>query len=232
MGWKSIGAMEPVAWSARRKRTARVVRDVRSRLGGGESSPFERLDHVGSRPATAPGGAIVVESSPHPAAMAELADRLPFDGRIRHVRDGAFFDWRYRDPREEYRFLRYEIDGRTDGYLVISRGGAARSLAGPGRSHHVADWEGTSVEIRAELIESALAWAGFERLYAWTGNLTAKSKAVLERSGFEPARPELRARGMPCVLLKVLGPPGEQSVGGLSVVEPSHWDVRLIDSFR
>ena len=50
--------------------------------------------------------------------------------------------------------------------------------------------------------------------------------------GFETWAHNLRARGMPCVLLKRLGVPGDWSIGGVSAVDRSHWDVRFLDSLR
>ena len=96
----------------------------------------------------------------------------------------------------------------------------------------ISDWEGSSHEIRAELLELAVAWGRFDVLTAWTGCLAEESKAALARSGFETWDHNLRARGMPCVLLKRLGVHGDWSIGGLSAVDRSHWDVRFLNSFH
>ena len=82
MGWKSIGGMEPVGASG----TANAGRTRFSRRPEQAAQRPERSFRAARsrRRSTVrhPSGTIVVESSPRPAAMAELADRLPFAGRI------------------------------------------------------------------------------------------------------------------------------------------------------
>jgi hypothetical protein len=51
---------------------------------------------------------------------------------------------------------------------------------------------------------------------------------MLTDRGFKPSDPELRARGMPCVLLKRLEPHGPNVVP----VDGRDWDIRLIDSMH
>jgi hypothetical protein len=236
MGWKSIGAMGPVGRLARLGRArlgiyeraqrvrrhwrpGRRVRGIYRKLYGTPS--FAELDQVTRRPSTEHRDSIVVATSASPAALADLAARVPLEGRIRHVRDSAFFEWRFGNPSQEYRFLLYESRGRVEGYMAISR------------SHpipfYISDWEGTSHEVRAQLLEFAVTHGGFEGLGAWTSSLSDESKAMLARSGFTPVDPELRARGMPCVLLKKLGS-GEWVIDGAPAAEPSRWDIRRIDS--
>jgi len=95
MGWKSIGAMEPVArftlprllWQAlgRRTRGKRLVwrlgRDA-DKLHVGHPAPFERLDRVGAQNGRESGSRIVVESNPRAGAMAALANRAADPARI------------------------------------------------------------------------------------------------------------------------------------------------------
>ena len=92
------------------------------------------------------------------------------------------------------------------------------------------DWDGTSEDVRAALLEFALTRGGVDSLDTWAASLSNESKALLARSGFEPAQPELRARGLPCVLLKRLGKATEWELGGAPAVAPSRWDIRLMDS--
>ena len=158
MGWKSVGAMEPVARLVRHRRAllgmhrlsrrarrlwqpGRRARNIYRKLHGGERSSFERLDRVERESSAEPRAEIVVESSPHPAELADMPARIPLDGRIRHVRDAAFFEWRFGNPTREYRFLRYELDGRTEGYLAIA---FYSSYAPPTPPFSIVDWEGTA----------------------------------------------------------------------------------------
>ena len=250
MGWKTIGAMEPIARLPRRalihqtlhQRTIERLRRIwqpgrfsrklyhlaysTRRPTAGTS--FEKLDAASGETAAEPRAAIVVDSSPRPDEMAELIERLPVEDRIRHVRDPSFFEWRFEDPRRDYRFLFYEREGRLDGYLAIAQ---YLSYRPPSLGLHIVDWEGTSAGIRAELISKALAWGGFESgIGAWAASLSAESKTVLEEAGFKAIKPGLRARGLPCVLLRKLNGSWDWSVAGTPALDRSHWDIRLIDS--
>lgn len=239
MGWKSIGPMEPVGHLARHGQARlfidRISRRVRRMWRPGRLSrtvyatlrserPFERLERLAGRHSAERNGSIVVESSPSPTALADLVARLPRDDRIRHVRDPAFFEWRYANPSREYLFLLSEREGRVDGYMAI-----ARSYPLP---FQIVDWEGTSHEVRARLLEFALSHGGFTGLGAWTASLSDESKELLERMAFRPTELDLRARGMPCVLLKKLGATGTWSIAGVPALRQSNWDIRLVDSMH
>jgi GNAT superfamily N-acetyltransferase len=242
MGWKSVGALEPVARLGWRQRAHLALRErtrgrrVLWRLGHvsraqftSDPKCFARLDRRRGNPVTAGGWSIAVEAAPRPDAMADLAARLPDDGRIRHVRDGAFFAWRFDNPMHEYRLLFAERDGRLEGWLAIARNPSYRA---PMLPFYLSDWVGTSEAVRAELLRRALSWGGFEGLGVWTGTMRAEDRALLEGAGFRPVLPDLRARGMPCVLLKKLSPGGEWSIGGTPALDRSRWDVRLLDSMH
>ncbi len=239
-GWKSVGAMEPVARVSLSGRARAAVRGRARgkrliwRLGrqSDEVQPsdarcFERLDNAGGR--SVPGGSIVVETVPRTQAMADLVARIPCDGRIRHARDRAFFDWRFANPWREYRFVYLERDGRLEGYLVLARHTRYRPPMVPFR---VADWEGTSAEIRRQLFEFTLAHGRFPSLSTWTASCGDEDRALLERSGFRPAELDLRARGLPCVLLRRLSGSGDWRIAGVPALDRANWDVRLIDSMH
>jgi len=231
MGWKSLGAMEPVVRLSRLERarcaldrvaTGRrfVWRFTRDSYGYPPCS-FAELDRYGRRSASRDGN-LVVESSPRPEAMAELAGSMARDGRISHVRDAEFFRWRFGNPTREYRFLYYERDGTLEGFLVIA--GYRQSKL----PFSIVDFETRSEHSLAELLESALAWGRFPAIGAWLASLSHGARTMLTRHGFEPTDIELRARGMPCVLLKKLGPADVRD----SAIEGAAWNIRLIDSMR
>lgn len=217
-------AVDRLARRARRYwRPGRLVRARYRDLVYGR--PFERLDRAAGRRPSKHGATIVVASSPNPIGLADLVTRLPEDGRIKHVRDAAFFEWRFANPSREYRFLLSERDGQLNGYMVIARGDSM--------PFQISDWEGTTHEVRTELLEFVLSEGGFVALGAWTASLPDASRDLLERTGFRPTELELRARGMPCVLLKKLGTPaGDWSIAGMPALDPSSWDIRLIDSMH
>jgi hypothetical protein len=90
----------------------------------------------------------------------------------------------------------------------------------------VADWEGTTAEIKRELLATALGWGRFAEIGAWTAALSDDDRASMTHAGFGPVDPDLRARGMPCVLVKPLdGSPA-------AAAKETPWDVRLIDSMH
>jgi hypothetical protein len=164
--------------------------------------------------------------------MAALHDRLPRDGRIRHVRDTAFFTWRYANPTRQHRFLFCDRDGRLEGYLALARWRACRL---PNLPFHIVDWVGSSREVRGELLRWALRIARFPEVGMWFATRSPEERAVLEREGFEPTDLGFRERGLPCFLLKRLGPPApaeQWTIGGGSALDLSRWDIRLIDSMH
>ena len=71
----------------------------------GCASPSARFDRAIERRAGRLTPTVRVEREPRADAMAELVARLPYDGRIRHVRDARYLAWRYRNPLRDYRFL-------------------------------------------------------------------------------------------------------------------------------
>src|SRR5262245_35605196 len=115
-GWRSVGSMAP---AGRRRWHAALARRVQGTLarhrlawrfadarpfGAPAGVAFARLDRIGRR-RIGSGGIVSVAQAPRPEAMADLVTQLGHDGRVRHVRDAAFFAWRYANPLQEYRFL-------------------------------------------------------------------------------------------------------------------------------
>jgi GNAT superfamily N-acetyltransferase len=241
MGWKSVGAMEPaqrLPWHrgasfALRARLPRRIQQlpgpVRRRRGRRrDTSGFEVMDAAGGRRSKDHDAAVVVASSPRDEALADLTLRLRRDDGIAHVRDSAFFRWRYANPSREYRFLLYEVDAELVGYLAVARA----CYLGSGTPLRIVDWVGITHQARAELLECAIAWCGGSGLLIWTASLPPESKILLERTGFGPAQHDLRSRGMPCVLLRKLDVSGEWLLDGRPAVDPTRWHVSLVDSMH
>lgn len=243
-GWKSIGMMEPVV---RRERGEALRHAARERIRAthglwrlvrrtdalirSPDGPWRRLDMMG-RTAARDGISITAGRTPRAAEMAALHDRLPGDGRIRHVRDAAFFAWRYANPTREHRFLFAEQAGRLEGYLALARWRQCRL---PNLPFHIVDWVGSSREAREELVRWALRVARFPEIGMWFATRSREERAFLEGEGFEPTDLEFRERGLPCILLKKLGPPAppeQWTLGGGSALDLARWDIRLIDSMH
>ena len=234
MGWQSLGPMEAVARLSPRERIRRTLRKLAEgkpfvwrfarEKAHGDAACFVRLDRSGRRSASR-GGSVVVGSLPRPEAMAQLVDRRPDDGRIGHVRDAAFFRWRFDNPAREYRFLYHERDGDLAGFLIVGRSRSYRPNKPP---FNIVDWEARTENVRAELLDMALAWGRFPLIGTWSASLSSSGRKMLTDHGFHPTDLDLRARGMPCVLLKNLGTPGSPA----AAVDGAAWDVRLIDSMH
>ena len=157
--------------------------------------------------------------------LARLAGRTRTRSTVRHLRDAPFYRWRYANPQREYRFLVVESEGRIAGFLAIGRQ-RPRSDTLP---LYIADWEGESPQIRSGLLERAVQLCGSTPLRVWAASASHETRSLLDRLGFEPAQSELRAQGMPCILLRVLD---SEDPDVAATLARSTWDVRLIDSMH
>jgi len=230
MGWKSLGPMEPVARLNHPERIRRAIDRVTRRTPlrrfarehrGYPPCSFAELDRRAKESSSGDAN-IVVESSPRPEAMAELVASIAVSERVRHVRDAEFFRWRFSNPTREYRFLYYERGGTLEGFVAVA-GYRRSSLA-----FNIVDVEARSDLVLAELLESACTWGRFPAIGAWLASQSPAARTLLTRHGFVPTDRSLRARGMPCVLLKKIGSAGN----GELVLDGAAWDIRLVDSMR
>jgi GNAT superfamily N-acetyltransferase len=230
MGWRSLGPMEPVARMTRLGRIRRTIdraahRTVYRLFPRAKKwyprCSFAELDRHAAK-SKARSDSVVVESVPRPEAMAQLVAGRARDGRVRHVRDADFFRWRFANPTREYRFLYYERDGALDGYLAVA--GYRRSSV----AFNIVDIEARSDAVLAELLEAACTWGGFSAVGAWSASYSPAARELLARHGFVPTDVALRARGMPCVLLKKI----DSARSGEPALDGATWDIRLIDSMQ
>jgi GNAT superfamily N-acetyltransferase len=239
-GWRSAGPVEPIG---RRSLRAAALLRARGRLSrlplvgesvaraavqaSGALSPFSRLDRkaAGSRGRLGP--RLTLERAPRSEAMAELVSRLPFDGRIRHVRDERYFAWRFRNPMRQYRFL-YWDERRLEGYLVLQIGRPPLGRV------HVVDWEARDDVVRAELLRAALSGGEYPELVVWAATLAPPDRRLVEERGFRPMDRLKTARGFPCVLVRALGeePAERWIVAGRPLLDPASWDLRMIYSMH
>jgi GNAT superfamily N-acetyltransferase len=239
-GYRSIGAMKPVSriggHPAPMHRVSQRLRGTRFlwRFAGSallrtpsDRRPFRHLDRSTKGPGPRRDSHVSVGRTPLPEAMAGLAERLPQDNRIQHVRDREFFDWVFRNPRLDYRFL-YWTGERLEGYLVLHRELPPR----PGPvSVWVSDWEGTDDAICQELLETAVS-GRFARIATWTATFPESSKALLDRCGFEPTDLEARARGRPAALIRPVRDDEldrEWTLDGRALMDLGNWKLRLLD---
>ena len=242
MGWKRVAKMEPVGLqSPRMERLQRcrmaidrlpyVWRLTRSRWFDprGSAGEYARLDRRARRGLLGEG--MRLERSPDPVGMAALVGALGHDGRIRHVRDAAYFDWRLRNPLRDYRFLYAGGGGTITGYLVLAR---SRSRIAGASSIRISDWEASTPEVGAALLR-AVARAEVSELVTWAAALPAWGSPVLAEAGFVPVEQELRNRGCPCILVRSLRadlPESAWLLAGHNLLDPASWDFRMLYTMR
>ncbi len=159
--------------------------------------------------------------------MAALVERLTQDDRIGHVRDRDFFDWVFRNPRIEYRYLYWNHE-QLEGFLILHRILPPRPRL---VSVWVSDWEGSSRAIRQELLDTAGS-ARFARLVTWTMTLPDAARALLDQSGFEPTELEAGDRGWPAALIRPARDnelDREWTLDGRRVLDIGNWKFRPLD---
>jgi len=239
MGWRSAKQFEPASRLSWRRSLATAVgkrigrlpyfwRYADSMLQPMEASRplFSRLDAAAS--STLAAGELIpsISATPKPREMAALISQLPYDGRIRHVRDEAFLAWRFRNPLHEYRFL-FAGAGVLDGYLVLQR--SIVETAKPRVS--IVDLEARDDRTRHLLVDAAMRLGHFPELAAWLNTTDPAVARYLESRGFRPADPELTRHGCPCVLVRATDDtraPDTWAMLGVDLLNPANWDVRKI----
>jgi GNAT superfamily N-acetyltransferase len=222
-GWRQAFTIERCVRDASpgwRRRLAGVLG-----LGRDAVEHFERL---GERRRDTRVGRVSMQHRPRAADMAQLVARVPWDGRIRQVRDEAFFAWRFDGPLAVNRFLYCDDGGLLRGYLVIQ---AKRQRPG---LVVVIDFEADDAEVLTELVEAACVWASDARIELWTAGMRAAAGDVLDRSGFR-AREAARGVGSggPALLVRTLdGSAADslQSRSGRRIAEHGDWDLRPVYS--
>jgi len=245
LGWRSTGWMEKMEWrSDKRTFSSRLIPYAKkipilrsafhllewqvSRLSRRpvplkRNNVFDALDANSAAPDSTLRRHLSVENRPRPAAMAELVERIGWDGRMRRLRNRDYFDWRFRNPRFLYRFLFWEDSG-LQGYLVL------RASVYPNPEIAIVDWEAANAEARSELLRAALRLGKFQSLDIWSSTLSEEARAILENLGFRPP-PSVTgiSEYRPTVLVKPMGD-NPWTVAGRNLLDLSNWDLRLSDS--
>ncbi len=214
-GWRAAGSFGSAWYTARPTRGAAT----------GGSTLFDRLDRSAGRSS----GPVSLAAAPRPVDMAALVARLPWDGRIRHVRDAAYLSWRFRNPMHEYRFLFWD-DGELQGYLVLQR---YRSDRADQHCVNIVDWEAAGDRVRAGLLRAALAWGRFARVQLWTASADASQRRLLRREGFADAEPSsVRTRSSALLVYRLETALSDHTwkLGGRNLLDVSEWDLRMLYS--
>jgi GNAT superfamily N-acetyltransferase len=177
--------------------------------------------------------AISVQDAPRCAAMAELVKRIGSTGRIRHVRDTQYFQWRFQNPLSRYRFLFWEED-RLQGYLVLQE---YTSEYASEDVLNIVDWEATNAVILSGLLQAVVsAFAKARPLIIWSATLPPPTIALLQRNGFHSVRrPKGTAPAPPAILVRPIArgqSDGEWMLAGRPLLELASWDLRMLYSMH
>jgi GNAT superfamily N-acetyltransferase/acyl carrier protein len=192
------------------------------------SRAFDRIDLV--QPESRGPWRLSAGTAARPSEMAALIRSLGHDGRIRQVRDEAYFAWRYLSPLHAYRIFYADSADGLAGYLVLER--PLSNLGNP-RRIHIADWEAGSPYLLSELLSTAIRWARTPELATWTRTLGDERIRALRDSGFAPVDPQHTARGLPSVLIWSLTEEQDDTAlaaGGRSLRDLANWDLRIVDT--
>jgi acyl carrier protein/GNAT superfamily N-acetyltransferase len=230
-GWRGPGPLPRMAREYQPSRWSRLWTTVRSVPGMASTAPwrpFERLDRyltgsVGRLP-----NSISVAAAPRPEAMADLIRRIGHDGRIRHVRDTKYLDWRFRDPRSTYRFC-FQGRDRLQAYLVLQASVCSSNYD----VVRIVDWEGETAVARSAVLNVALG-----DLVAATTEVTAASfspedRSALQRVGFVDLASTGAADYQSAILVLPVAHAGVERpwrFHGCDLLDRGSWDLRQIYS--
>jgi hypothetical protein len=157
--------------------------------------------------------------------MAKLKRRLSNDSRIRHVYDTAYYEWRFQNPRNRYRFLFWD-HSELEGYLVL-QSCAFRTSQPIG----IVDWEASSDEIRRKLLRAALRLVDRRTVSIWSGTLPENECRILETVGFRAREAAVdhpqtaEVRPVDDDMLK-----REWRLGDQRLLDFNNWDFRMLHS--
>jgi len=181
---------------------------------------FQILDKNGSTPAHRD-GIWIVNEKPKTEELAELAYLTRTD-RIGHDRDHAYFQWRFQNPRSEYRFIQARTD-RLAGCLILGR---SVHRTGRIRILHLSGLDG---HIQAVLLEQALHWGKFREVRAWWNLFPRKVIHVLQNHGFVSTDHRARQRPGP-LIAATTGPLNDFRIGELDGLEAGNWEACMAQS--
>jgi hypothetical protein len=218
-GWRGVGSL-------------RTVRRAQSVGGERVRDRVRRYAVRAARLAERPGPGVRVEDEARPEAMAALAAACRRPGRLRRLRDAAYFRWRFRDPSSRYRFVVVERNGGLAGFVALHR--PAPPIPAGGLS--LADWECGDGLSWDDLLGAAVGYA--ERvqkpLGTWSAAWPEPAQQALRRLGFEDdPEPGPLARSRPTLLVRRLGAARDREpwlLHGVRLDALEAWDPRMTDS--
>jgi hypothetical protein len=172
---------------------------------------------------------IFIAMSPKSDEMTALVDLIGYDGRLRHIRDQQFFDWRFKNPSSRYRFLFLARDSNLDGYLILR---ASTDLSR--KAITIVDLEAVDHQTRNELLKAAVDLCRNSLLIIWTDSLSPESRSALEQLGFTFSTES--SDDMPThpnILIYAIRQGSTNTpfvFSGLNLLDRKNWDLRAIYS--
>ena len=179
------------------------------------------LDSVSGSVQVAP--SVWIEERPRPQAMGRLIMRIPRDGRIRHVRDAAYFSWRFGNPLSRYWFLYCATGDELSGYLVMQMSRKKRELV------NIIDYEALDRDVALQLLHSAVAVSGGSQLTIWPDTSERMHSGTIYDLGFAAFR-DSRVHCMLVGSTCRTQPQAEWELGCRQLCDPRNWDMRMIYS--
>ncbi len=164
---------------------------------------------------------LTVSRKPRPQAMANLEPEAGGDKRLRHVRDNAYFSWRFGNPRFRYRFV-FWGDKDPGGYMILQNTPGRRQV-------NIVDWEGRDAQIRTKMLEAVIRLGQFRTMSTWGATLSESRIEALERNGFSNT-------GASCghaerFMIKPLMPESADArILGCNPLQQKNWSLRMIYS--
>jgi hypothetical protein len=243
LGYRSVGWMSPMLRRSRLKSSVpmpinklvpgpvKKLLSLSERFYGACSRrllKLGRLSERGNLKRLKHSSALSIEDAPQCAAMAELVERIGGNGRIRHVRDSEYFQWRFQNPLSRYQYVFWN-EGRLEGYLVLQeRTTAYRGL-------NIVDWEASSAAIRERLLQVALkVFAKGAQPLIWSATLSQPTIAFLRKNGFHSIEaPAGQAHFPPAIFVRPIAASdlsGEWTLGGRALLDLANWDMRMLYS--
>jgi GNAT superfamily N-acetyltransferase len=238
-GWRHVGAMQPMRWRSWRaageaamRRVAGPLHGHRRRTSPATGPPWSLVnidpDHVARRFSGGPSVSFAL--APRMDAMSALVEQLGSDGRIRHVRDRGYFEWRLQNPLRRYGFLSC-VGAEGEGYLILKEPAAEASDP---RALSIVDWEASSPPILDRLLQAACFVAGHHTpLFIWSATLDPTRTTLLEKNGFRVNKREGMDRYRPPLLVRSLvegRPEAKWLLGDRRFVDLADWDLRMLYS--
>ena len=233
-GWRSAGDLrkmfwKPTPWMIRLRRMKRFVFSLFSQE---QAKPFDHLD----RRAACISGTSELQVSRNLRAkeMAGLMEKIGCDARIHHARDEEYFLWRFGNPLSEYRFL-YWGKSELQGYIALQSSVRKRPAKLPAVTF--VDWGASNDETLKNLLAEALVMGNFHTVSVWSSMLLEETQAFLKKLGFQYVRSTGKLDQklkVPSPLVRAIGrnlsDPPEWKFGDCDLMDPHHWNVRMIDS--